>query len=133
TRDSECAATETCILDPTGNGASSPTTHFAPACVPRRGGAAPGASCRADGDCDRGGCQLGVCVELCAVAADCHVSGMRCDELSALLDGGPVSYAGCLPPTATLFFAADDGVLPLPTRARSFALFVALDPLPLPP
>jgi hypothetical protein len=87
-RDAACASGQTCALNVIGNTGLTPTTRIQPACTARRATAAPGATCATDADCDRGACQLGLCVELCANTGDCHGTGVTCTNMSVLLDIG---------------------------------------------
>ncbi len=126
-RDGACPDGQTCALNAIGDGAVSPTTHIAPACTARRATAAPGAPCTADGDCDRGACQLGICVELCATTPDCHGPNMTCNKMWAILDNDDnAPFSGCLPTTGTLAFSDDNVFLPVPSQTQSFAIFTAL-------
>jgi hypothetical protein len=127
--DASCPAGQTCALNSLGDGGRlGPTTHIAPGCVARRGTAGPGAACQLDGDCDRGSCQLGLCVELCAEARDCHGAAMSCARLVALLDNRAMpTFGGCLPSRATLELDGG-GLIPLPSTAQSFAVYTRLEP-----
>jgi hypothetical protein len=127
--DNLCGATQTCSLNAIGDGVASPTTHISPICIARRGTAAPGAACKADADCDRGACQLGLCVELCKVTGDCHGQAMTCAGMTAVLDGYVTApFSGCLPTRANIDFDGTRLVVPLPTTAQSFAIDVRADP-----
>jgi hypothetical protein len=122
-RDQLCGDNQTCGLEPVpapGN----PPEGLRPLCMARRGGGTPGTACQDDTDCDRGACQLGLCVELCTTSADCHQSGMACNQLTALLDSGELDYKGCLPRTGRLVFDPFDNRLTLPSSTQALALFV---------
>ncbi len=122
TRDLGCPDGQTCTLN-----ASASTLE--PTCVPRRATAAPGAACASDADCDRGSCQLGLCVELCVTNPDCP-SGMTCNQLVApLASGATPGYQGCLPTTGTIAVEADSfGSLPVPQTAQSMTIYARLQP-----
>ncbi len=119
-RDSVCTASETCSLNPN-------VDVIKPACVARRAKAAPGAACTADTDCDRGNCALGVCVELCTTAQDCHQAGMTCANMVLPLDGANPAFKGCLPRTGTLEMSGDNGVVALPSNAQTFTIYSRLN------
>jgi hypothetical protein len=129
-RDAECNAGQTCFIDPTGDGAAAtPTTRLRPICVARRSTGAPAASCMQDSDCDRGACQLGICVEMCQAVADCHATGQVCADMVTLLDNDTTpGWKGCLPSTGTLVFPGDTGVLPLPSNGQAFAVYSRVNP-----
>lgn len=119
THDQVCPSTETCAFHPQG-------TALRPACAPRRGTAAPGAACSSDGDCDRGECQLGVCVELCGTTPDCG-QGMTCAKMVFITQAQDLlPFTGCLPQTGTLDFDDEDGIFALPSNAQSFAIYTRL-------
>jgi hypothetical protein len=124
--DAGCGDGQTCALNPTdATGGSGPTSRVVPACIARRGGAAPGAACKLDDNCDRGTCQLGMCVELCTTAADCSAPGMSCATLVALVDDQSApSFRACLPSRATLELDGSGGQLPVPSTAQSFSFYV---------
>ena len=96
-------------------------------CMARRGGQAPGAACTTDDDCDRGTCQLGICVELCEVPSHCVQNGMTCAGMTAVLmdDETTASFKGCLPDSGMLEFASDDRVL-VPSSGVALALHVSV-------
>jgi len=128
-RDVTCGDGQTCGLNAVGDDATSTrTTHIAPACVARRGGAANGAACTKDAECDRGACQLGVCVELCTTTQDCHGSGLTCAKMVALLDNdGLPGFSGCLPQKGVLDVPSAGAFVPLPSNAQSFAIYTRLN------
>jgi hypothetical protein len=128
-RDLTCAEGQTCGLNAVGDGnRATPATHIAPACVPRRGGAANGARCDQDAVCDRGTCQLGVCVELCTTTQDCHGSGLTCAKMVAPLDNDALpGFSACLPQKGILDVPSTSLYLPLPSNAQSFAIYSRLD------
>jgi hypothetical protein len=129
TRDADCATTQTCFLDPLGNGVKFPTTHITPICVDRRGKAAPGATCSADADCDRGACRLGLCVEMCSAVSDCHATSMSCATMVEPTDDrANPTYKGCLPSKGVIDFDGSTGLLPLPSTAQTFSIYVHADP-----
>jgi hypothetical protein len=118
-RDALCGSGQTCTLNPSED-------KIQPACIAQRGGGAPGSACTQDGQCDRGSCQLGVCVELCATTQDCHGSGMTCAKMYAPLDNETAPmFNGCLPRTGMLKFTADI-MAPLPSHVRSMAIYSRL-------
>ncbi len=126
-RDNACPTGQTCGLNAVGQNDPTPTTQIRPACVARRGTGASGAACAADGDCDRGTCQLGICVELCATGSDCHSVGSTCAKMVIVLDDESISkFNGCLPSSGTLEFSGDSSFLPLPSNAQSFAIYSRL-------
>jgi hypothetical protein len=120
-RDQACASDQTCAPNLAA-------ADLKPACVPRRAKADPGAACAQDGDCDRGTCQLGICVNLCSTIQDC-ASGLTCADLVAVTDANAVvPLSGCLPTSGTLHFSGDSGYLPLPSNAQAFSIYSRLDP-----
>jgi hypothetical protein len=125
-KDGVCPRGQTCALNPIGDSAPTPTTRISPSCVARRGTGQTGAACAKDADCDRGACQLGVCVEMCLAAGDCHGTGLSCATLYALLDDGKTpSFQACLPSHAVLSFPAPDSQLvPVPSIAQSLGFLV---------
>lgn len=121
--DTMCGDGKTCVANRREN-----TVLFL--CANRRGTAAPASACARDGDCDRGVCQFGACVELCATTQSCHAQSMTCSRLQiAANDGTAVDYRGCLPTRAMLDFEPDEnalvsGLVSLPEHARSFAIYL---------
>lgn len=122
TRDSGCPDGQTCTLNASASA-------IEPSCVARRGTGAPGAACTQDADCNRGSCQLGLCVELCVTNPDC-ASGMSCNQMVApLANGATPAYQGCLPTSGTIVVPADDfSAVPVPSSAQSFSVYTRLDP-----
>jgi hypothetical protein len=119
-RDQVCGTTETCSLNPT-------VDAIKPACIARRSAGVPGAACTLDTQCDRGNCQLGVCVELCNTTQDCHGAGMTCANMVIPLDSTAPTFKGCLPRTGTLEVNGDEGALPLPSNAQTFSIYSRLN------
>jgi hypothetical protein len=121
-RDALCPTGQTCTLNV--------SDKIQPACTARRSTGAPGAACTSDTQCDRGSCQLGVCVELCATTQDCHGSGMTCAKMFAPLDDGngtAPQFNGCLPRVGILQFTAPLDVVPLPSNVQSMAIYAKLN------
>lgn len=130
-KDAACADGETCALNPipaTGAAAS-----YRLACVPRRGAGANAAACESDAECDRGSCQLGVCVEICTTTPDCHGEGLACADMTAWAPAtdATLPFKGCLPGSGIISMAAPTGVVPIPSTAKSFAIYTRLTPFDL--
>lgn len=117
-RDSACPSDQTCV--------PSRTAAQTLSCAPRRGGAANAVACAKDGDCDRGACLLGVCVEMCATTGDCHGSSLTCTQTGLTLTSFDFqALRGCLPQTGMLAFDLPSGeYIPMPGHGRSMAIFV---------
>ncbi len=129
TRDADCESTQTCFVNPTGDDRATPTTRIVPICITKRGTAAPGSACSKDADCDRGSCQLGMCVEMCASGGDCTRSGTDCAGMFLELSNKTQpSFKGCLPSKAVIDFDGASEIIALPSTAQSFAIYSHVEP-----
>ena len=127
--DGACAATQTCVPHRIGDdGEVPPTNLLVLACGPRRASALPSLGCDRDGDCDRGACMLGICVEACATTQDCHASAQQCVKLPVPLDSGDApAFSACLPQRALLPFDIPAmTAVPVPPTTQSMALFTSV-------
>jgi hypothetical protein len=127
--ESDCAATETCFVNPYDSNNDGSTDAIQPICVKRRGGAPVGGSCKKDGDCDRGQCELGVCVTLCQGGGACPtMPPMSCVGMIAQVDIGAPKINACLFKSGTLTFdlgpVGGSGPVGMPTNAQSFNIYV---------
>jgi hypothetical protein len=128
-RDADCMSTQTCYYNPFGDVKATPTTQIVPICITARGGAALGAACTKDTDCDHGSCQLGMCVEMCATGGDCTRTGTGCADLAIQLDNKTMpALKSCLPTSAVIDFDGTSGKVPLPSTAQSFAIYSHVEP-----
>ncbi len=127
--DSACAATQTCVPHRIGDdGEVAPTNLLVLACAPRRQSGLGNFACVRDGDCDRGACMLGICVEACATNQDCHASLQQCVKLPVPLDSGEApTFGACIPERAMLpFDVVAATAVPVPPTTQSMALFTSV-------
>lgn len=123
--ESDCASTDTCALNRVGANGPKPTSRIRPACVPRRGGKAPGQDCAVDDDCNQGGCVYDRCALLCSGDATCG-SGSACGSMPILVDIGDFPTAGmCLPSPGLIVLDGAEQIVPVASTVRSFAIYTA--------
>lgn len=65
-------------------------------CLPVKGKGIAGAPCSKDDECGSSHCYDGMCMEACAVDADCGSAALQCAQVNILLDGGIPKYKGCV-------------------------------------
>jgi hypothetical protein len=130
TRDGDCAAGQTCFVNPISDAPNlTSTTHIVPICIAKRGKAAPGSTCAASSDCDRGSCELGMCVEMCAAGGDCTQANTTCATLVELVDNHSApTFKGCLPAKGIVDYDGARGQVPLPSNTQSFAVYTHVEP-----
>jgi len=128
-RDAVCADTQTCVPHRIGpDGEIAPTDTLVLACAARRASGGPSFPCTRDGDCDRGACMVGLCVEACATTQDCHASAQQCVKMPVPLDDGSVeTFTGCIPQRALVSFdVASTAKVPVPPTVQSMSFFTSV-------
>ena len=130
TYEQQCGAAETCWVNPVDRDGDRSPESLLPICIPRRAdGRGIGEPCTKDAECAQGQCELGACVTLCQTGGNCPTSPpMTCAQMMHLAESGTPKFNGCLPRNGTITYdipTGGDELLPLPSNAQSFSLFVA--------
>lgn len=102
-----------------------------PICKTPEGSGAVGSACKKDNDCARGGCQLGLCSNLCEINAHCSAD-MSCQVMPVLWKSypaaGPPTISTCMLKTGThevSYGSTSANYIALPPSVQSFSIFVA--------